>query len=54
MIIAVLRFYRRHLTRFTLTPSCSEFALTAVREHGWVEGLELTLQRMPQHRRPKN
>jgi putative component of membrane protein insertase Oxa1/YidC/SpoIIIJ protein YidD len=48
--LTALWVYRRWLTRRTpkcrQIPSCSAFCLSAVREHGWLEGLEMTLDRM--------
>lgn len=47
--------YRRHLTRYTptcpLTPSCSTYALHAVRTLGARRGLEATLRRLDECRR---
>lgn len=54
MVILALRVYRRWFTRFTpactLEPSCSLFALESVRRYGSVRGLQLVLDRMPDHR----
>lgn len=46
----MIRFYRRRITRFTprcpSTPSCSAFALTAVRERGARRGLAAAARRI--------
>ena len=48
---APIRFYRRFLSPLKpptcrFTPSCSEYALEAIAEHGALKGLLLTLRRL--------
>jgi putative component of membrane protein insertase Oxa1/YidC/SpoIIIJ protein YidD len=49
-VLALLRFYRRRLTRFTptcpATPSCSAYALAAVRDLGPRRGLAAAARRV--------
>jgi putative component of membrane protein insertase Oxa1/YidC/SpoIIIJ protein YidD len=49
-VLALLRFYRRRLTRFTprcpSTPSCSAFAVAAVQELGARRGLAAAARRV--------
>lgn len=56
LILWALRWYGRHLSRFTprcpQTPSCSTFAVAAVREHGAREGLRLAVARVEQCGKP--
>lgn len=49
-VLLALAVYRRWLWRYTpkcrQRPSCSTYALRMVQQHGWLTGLEMTLDRM--------
>ena len=44
-IHAYQRWITRHTPRCTLTPSCSDYAINAIRQHGLTTGLTLTIAR---------
>lgn len=51
VLIAPIVFYRRFITPFTppscrFTPTCSQYALEAIRKHGPVRGLWLAIKRI--------
>lgn len=51
VLTAVIRLYQMTISRFTprvcrFTPTCSAYALTALRRHGVVKGLLLALWRI--------
>lgn len=49
-VLAALRWYRLWWTRYTprcrQSPSCSDYAQTAIEDYGWRKGLRMTLSRM--------
>ena len=51
VLLALIRFYQRHISpcfpaRCRFTPTCSQYAIEAVRVHGILRGLALTFWRI--------
>lgn len=51
LLIAPIRFYQRYISPLTppmcrFTPTCSQYAIEAIRKHGPVKGLCLALRRL--------
>lgn len=51
MLIAPIRFYQRYISPLTppacrFTPTCSQYAIEALRKHGPIKGLALAIWRI--------
>ena len=51
LLIALIRFYRRFISPYTppscrYTPTCSQYAIEALRKHGPFKGLWLAVRRI--------
>jgi putative component of membrane protein insertase Oxa1/YidC/SpoIIIJ protein YidD len=55
-MLALIRLYQRTLTRWTPTcpqsPSCSEYAIHAIRSHGTRQGIALAIAHIEHCRTP--